>query len=107
MALLSACQIISTLLFAIFVVPAFGVVSPLQAAGGLRRRRPSQHDARQLAEFCDELVLELRVRDFPGRLLLLEMMPVAAADQSFGFVTGREPCLRPLSHIEIDGRIGA
>jgi hypothetical protein len=34
----------------------------------------------------DELVLETSIRDFTGRLVLTEMMPVAPADHGGGLV---------------------
>jgi hypothetical protein len=43
--------------------------------------RPRNYHARQLAQSGDELVLEFRIGRLPCRLLLPEMVPVAAADE--------------------------
>src|SRR2546423_8512772 len=59
---------------------------------------------RKLAQFGDELVLELRIAGLSGRLLLAQVVPVATADHCGRLIAHCQPGLGTLSGVEVHRR---
>src|SRR3954467_10415745 len=62
---------------------------------------------RKLAQFGDELVLELRIAGLSGRLLLAQVVPVATADHCGRLIAHCQPGLGTLSGVEVHRRCWA
>src|SRR3954465_9538084 len=62
---------------------------------------------RKLAQFGDELVLELRIAGLSGRLFLAQVVPVATANHCGRLIAHCQPGLGTLSGVEVHRRCWA